>query len=89
MSNLRLFENAENGIRTRKRSGEGDPLGAEVPRGQDADSPVLGDGAAAPVDGGSPADSDVGGAGSAVCGHDVELPVLKEWQGDEGDLSGF
>jgi hypothetical protein len=72
-----------------KGAGEGDPLGAEVPRGQDADSPVLGDGAAAPVDGGSPADSDVGGAGSAVCGHDVELPVLKEWQGDEGDLSGF
>lgn len=70
-------------------AGQGDPLGAEVPRGQDADSPVLGDGAAAPVDGGSPADSDVGGAGPAVCGHDVELPVLKEWQGDEGDLSGF
>lgn len=68
---------------------KGDPLGAEVPGGEDPDSSVLGDGAAAPLDGEAPADSDVGGAGSAVCGHDVDVPVLTEWQGDEGDLSGF
>lgn len=69
-------------------AGEGRPLGAEVPGGEDAGGSALGDDTAQTVDDGRPSDH----SAVAESGSDVPSPArreLREYQGPEDDFSAL
>lgn len=69
--------------------GKDRPVGGTVPPGEVPRVPVRGDEADPALDVGSPADPDVGGPGSPVQRHDLDVPVLTEWQETPEDWAQF